>query len=354
MIALLAAGIIAASPVVIDNHALAERPAMRDVTISAGISVGGGPLTYGQVDTGSVGVMISRDVAGPYVTLTGESGGREFSSSGRIYQGVYAKASVSLRDHSGGVARTVPIRVLVVDRILCDPQYASCKDKTVRPVGWAFIGVGFDRAPFIRPDQMVRDTQTPSDNPFLQLEPMVSGALPRRYIFTRDHIELGPTDERVATFTSVLLPGPSGLADATGPKDWKRPLVTYVLRLPVSDATAYTPPVGALPMLMDTGLTRTILTVPRDARPTGFGSAEDPERFEARAQVAIATFPDPALRYTITTPACGEPSPDPRMTACVSWGRNGDTYALNTGSDFLNAFDYLYDSDNGRVGFRPR
>ena len=178
------------SPFVIDNHHLQTDAADPNVNITAGLSVGGGPLRYAQVDTGSVGVLVSRDMLGPKAMALGENGAREFDSSGRVYQGQYYRAPIELRGRNGD-AVTIPVRVLAVDALVCDPARAHGCTPMSHLSGFAFLGVGFDRPPFLNPPYVLRDALGPSDNPFLQLTGMAAGTMPRGYILARDRVVLG-------------------------------------------------------------------------------------------------------------------------------------------------------------------
>jgi hypothetical protein len=68
-----------------------------------------------------VGVLVSRDLLGPNAQSLGETGARELSSSGRVYQGQYYRAPIELHGQDG-TAITVPLRVLVVDAFICNSR----------------------------------------------------------------------------------------------------------------------------------------------------------------------------------------------------------------------------------------
>jgi hypothetical protein len=215
------------------------------------------------------------------------------------------------------------------------------------------LGVGFDRPPFLNPPYVLRDALGPSDNPFLQLTAMAAGTMPRRYVLARDRVELGPRDADDANFQLVSLPGPSGLAGTTAPHDWNRASVRYTLQGPGGEQ--FVPPGGAVPLLVDTGLEYTILTMPPALRPPALtlpGSATFKSGIEVKVEVPTrAGSPHVALGYEFRTGASPAPAYTPTR---VVWGANNDTTQLNTGSNVLNAYDYLYDSDHGLIGFRRR
>ncbi len=340
------------SPFVISNHHLQVDPTDPNVDIAAGLSVGGGPFRDAQVDTGSVGILVSRDILGPRAVGLGESGAREFDSSGRVFEGQYFRASIELRG-DGGTVTTVPLRVLGVDALVCDPVRANGCSPNSHLSGFVFVGVGFDRPPFLNPPFVVRDLLGPSDNPFLQLAAMAAGGMPRRFILARDRIVLGPSDATEAGFSLISLSGASGLAGVTGPRDWNRATAGYILLGPGSER--FVPPQGAVPLLVDTGLEFAILTMPPALRPptlTNPGSVTFKSGINVQVSVpAGAGSANVALHYEFRTGASSAPALAPTR---VVWGENGNSTQLNTGSNLLNAYDYLYDSDRGLIGFRRR
>jgi hypothetical protein len=337
---------------VISNHHLQVDPSDPNVDISAGLSVGGGPFGFAQVDTGSVGILVSRDMLGPRAVSLGESGAREFDSSGRVFEGQYFRASIELRGDGGDVT-TVPLRVLEVDTLVCDPVRANGCSPNPHLSGFVFLGVGFDRPPFINPPLVVRDLLGPSDNPFLQLVAMAAGRIPRRFILARDRIVLGPSDATAASFSLISLPGESGLAGKDTPRDWNRANTRYILTGPGTER--FVPPQGTVPLLVDTGLEDAILTMPPALRPptlTNPGSVTFKSGINVQVSVPKgAGSANVALSYEFRTGA--SPAP-PLAPTRVEWGTNGDSTQLNTGSNLLNAYDYLYDSDHGLIGFRQR
>jgi hypothetical protein len=93
--------------------------------------------------------------------------------------------------------------------------------------------------------------------------------------------------------------------------------------------------------------------VPPARRPTGLTrdrTLKSGIDVEVTAPAGSASEPR-ALAYGFRIGAQPPPAYAPKR---VVWGENGATYQLNTGSNVLNAYDYLYDSDRGVIGFRPR
>lgn len=117
----------------------------------------------------------------------------------------------------------------------------------------------------------------------------------------------------------------------------------------------FVPPQGAVPLLVDTGLEFAILTMPPALRPptlTNPGSVTFKSGINVQVSVpAGAGSANVALHYEFRTGASSAPALAPTR---VVWGENGNSTQLNTGSNLLNAYDYLYDSDRGLIGFRRR
>jgi hypothetical protein len=135
------------------------------------------------------------------------------------------------------------------------------------------------------------------------------------------------------------------------PFDWNRAYVTYGLNNPASNQSFS--PKAAVPLLVDTGLEYTILTVPLEDRPAGFtltGSTTLQDGIKIEVKVPERSNSDElVLSYHFRI---GDPAAPAYAPTRVVWGSNKETYQLNTGSNLLNSFDYMYDSDRGVIGFR--
>ena len=298
--------------------------------LSVTVSVGNGPQRLVQVDTGSVGLIVWRGAIGPAAVPQGP-GEREYNSSGRIFRGRYFLTRIAFQTPEGTV-QTVRLRVLGVERQDCDPAKPDCPRQggaALRQVG--VLGVGFDRPAYTRGDLLDQ-----SDNPFLNLEPMRDGSMPRRYMLSTHSIELGGTASSPAGFAALPLTirthGQGG-----APDDWARPAACYTL---TSSTDRHFGPV-CTKLLVDSGLPEMILTLPPSQRPAGFAcDPRCPNGWQATIRAGNA------LDWEFKTGEPGAPS-------YVRWGLNGNTTQINTGRTLLDHFDYLYDADLGIVGFRP-
>jgi hypothetical protein len=365
-------------------------------------SIGSGKFIQSIIDTGSEGILFSRQFLGPDVVDTHEPFALKYTSSGNTYSGTWVLASVvfsSSRDPkstsitSDGtimtptVARTVKMRVRAVDE--------RNGERDPKKIVTAMIGVGFDRdtSPGQRDPGEYRIPRY--INPFLQLEDMVvpsnseddsdddvddvdsekpssmAQSEPRLhpgFIISWENrtITLGLALQATRDFTMIpLIPQPYG---------WTAPLVTISL----PDAGIY---IEDAILLMDSGLGYTIVqapesvdppsesisdlaNVPRNLSPTGTGvrsSSSDgghrlsdparagyqPVQSGQRIRVCMPGLCRPLYSFTVGEHAAKAP-------AKVLWGHklHDGLPFINTGRHALAQFDYLFDAEQGVLGIR--
>jgi hypothetical protein len=272
-------------------------------------SIGGGEPIDFLVDTGSTGLLVSRDYlaqAGSQVILTGERFTLTYSSSGYTYKGYWAIAPVSFRAFTSpnvSVVTTVPMMIQVADE---------------GPGGVRMLGVGFDPHNKVKPDSDI--------NPFLMLPQMLSGEMTRGFIITISSIILGITPQNSAGFEFTQL---SRNGDGV-PSDWAAPLVTVLV-------PGVTPEINfQASLLMDTGLDYSIVQAPKDA--------VMPEKLANGQEVRIELGGKVFYQFAVG---------DAVAPKYVSWGHLVPAF-INTGRFAMSEIDYLYDAGAGRLGFRPR
>jgi len=290
-------------------------------------ALGGGMPHRFEIDTGSVGVLVPRDVLGPAYQnfVLSEDQTVSYVSSGNSYQGQWVTLSVVMGvpeswDGSGDYP-TATIAVFAVDHM--------DNDLSKKYTGGMF-GVGFDIG-----DQADAGA---SCNPFLNA--VYRGApLSRGYILTQDGIVLGPTAADAAGFAAVSLQ-----RNAKG-DDWQQP-VGHIDMVAPNDPDW--PRLSAdLTVLMDTGVPEMLLWLTAAQRPANW-----PDVVPPGADVAVSLPGDggnaPALAYSFTTGAAEQPMAPSAVN--LRKGKGG----LNTGCRVLARYDYLYDADGGRIGFRAQ
>jgi hypothetical protein len=286
-------------------------------------SINGGPVGSFDVDTGSVGIVVSADDV-PNIDPNGEKGSITYSSSGIELDGVYTMATVHFPDAIGDDGQPHPldvkVKVLAVSKRLCHdmgPNSGKCtpSDHATSHM----MGIGFDRG---------HDEPHPERNVFLSLSEMRAGTMRSGYLIEPDGVHLGLTAKNVGAgfHFQKLLPRPG--IPANGPKDW----LTAPGGLSVGDGS---PQVGTV--LMDTGLTNMILSAPGH------------KHGEVDAGTPIKIYLPAGLSYSFKVGDSG--SMTPRKVNFVE--PKHDVF-INTGLHALAHLDYLYDADGGYLALRPR
>ena len=123
------------------------------------------------MDTGSVGIVATRDAFQPAPEAQNLGLGQQyFSSSGNIENGTWWSSKESIYDASGKLVATADVPVLQVTSRACAPNARSCRPSK-HPTGVALMGIGFARESPQQPRGI------PAYNAFLNL---TSVATPRR------------------------------------------------------------------------------------------------------------------------------------------------------------------------------
>ncbi len=289
-------------------------------------SLNGGPATRFQVDTGSVGIVVSASEV-PHIAPDAPAGSIKYSSSGLEMDGVWTTATVTFPDsrNAQGRAATATVPVLAVQKTIFTGvgvnavQHAPILNPRVH-----MFGVGFGRGLEAHPER----------NPFLNLSEMQAGTMRRGYTITRAGFALGLTAEKVGPgyVFQKLTPrtvSPETAKARPGLEDWETaPGSVSVDRRDAQRGT----------VLMDTGLTNMMIAVP-----DGPGGDVTPG-----AQVTVGLLGG-KLPYSFKV---GERD-DPLTPRRVTWIVPTHGVFVNTGLRVLSAFDYLYDADGGYLGLRP-
>jgi hypothetical protein len=292
------------------------------------------------MDTGSTGILVSASRIPNIDALPSRGDGRlTYSSSGRVMIGRWVETPVTIVGGSGAIARTAPMPVLAVTRIECTSWARRCTP-TNDPRGVAMMGVGFGRE---------HDHQTqsgPDRNPFLRIAQIAererdgesASEMRRGYIVTRRGVHLGLTAENTHGAFHWLK-----LDRTPNDRDWRETPAC----MSVNNGKAAC---GA--MLVDTGITTMFLTMPEDQAAGALRRGRNRSiTLAAGSKVAIAagTADAPQASYTFAVGDRRNPLAPDRITFIR---RSGGVAFVNTGVHFLNGFDYLFDDDGGRVGFR--
>jgi hypothetical protein len=292
------------------------------------------------MDTGSTGILVSASRIPNIDTLPSRGDGKlTYSSSGRIMIGRWVVTPVTIIGGNGATARTAPMPVLAVTRIECTRWARRCTPSN-DPRGVAMMGVGFGRE---------HDHQTqsgPDKNPFLRIAHIAererdgesTDDMRRGYVVTRRGVHLGLTAGNTRGAFHVLK-----LDRMPNNRDWRETPACIAVN---SGKTA------CGEMLVDTGITTMFLTVPEDQAAGAL--RRGPNRsitLAAGSKVTISAgaADAPQAGYTFAVGDRRNPLAPDRITFIR---RSGGAAFVNTGVHFLNGFDYLFDDEAGRVGFR--
>jgi hypothetical protein len=301
----------------------APAPGPRRTTVPhLGLSFGGS-VRAAVMDTGSTGVVVSADAIPDIAALPSRGpASLAYSSSGRIMRGTLVVTAVTIAGADGASITTSPIPVLAVTRIDCLPAARACTPRQLPP-HVAMIGIGFGR------EYDHQAIWTPDKNPFLNVAAAPGERIRRGYVITAGGVHVGLTAANTGGgFAFVkLLPDPRW-------QDW----AAAPACITVADTA---PACGKL--LADTGVAGMYLTVPAG----GLGA-------DTGTSIAIRLGrPDdpqaPGYRFVVGDTA----NPLAPETVTLSGIGLRPTF-VNTGFHLLNGFDYLYDADGGRVGFRRK
>ena len=284
------------------------------------VSIGGGKQRSVQIDTGSIGFVVGRKAVGPSAIGPLAAGQQEYTSNGLILRGHYYRAPVTFEAENGR-ATTVPIRLLAVEQLACDPKYPKCsvRGRSVQNVG--VLGVGFARKESI------------GSNAFLQIAAMLNGGMHSGYVVAQDAITLGLTEENTRGFDFIQL--------ARGPHDWLGAPGCFGF----PGRRGYERMCGTI--LVDTGLASMIVSRAPSLRPADIRTAIPNG---TAIEISAPAFERPIMHYRFSAGDRGPLSP-----TSIRWSSAaGNGAFVNTGRNVIRGYDYLYDAKCGRVGFRTR
>lgn len=253
-----------------------------------------------------------------------------------VFWSTLATGAINVRDAGGNPAGSV----LITDSTytLAYGQFAYYSDNPYSMTSAANFGIGFDRT---------GNGTTPNDdqvnqqyNPFLNVSQMLTGGMTAGYVLRQNEVQLGLTgSESGYAYTNLV---PTGLARPAGVvPDWQAPTGSLVF-----NGTAY----GTGQIVIDTGIGSGIMNLP------GLTSYSPADTLTVNLLNSGG-----AVSYDVNTDPnnwlnpCGSidvfPTPIPGH-----FTENQPPYAgqfFNTGRNVLNAFDVLYDGQNGFFGLKP-
>jgi len=270
------------------------------------------------MDTGSTGIVVG---SAHFQPTPGQqsfgTGTTTYSSSGLSYTGTYYDTDVKIYDQAGTThVATSSVRVLYV----ADPSEAN----------FSYMGVGFNRKDSAGNPEPVKA------NPFLNLTWVSTGAvadLKKGYIVQNDQVILGLTSGATQDFAFVKL--------VKNSIDWNATSMT------LSAGSFFT---GNGTILQDAGINYMFLTPP--TADTGLRTGFDvPAGTRIRiwmpgqnGEGAFYEFDARTIPHKTCTTSVG-------VSPCEVQVLPAGAIFVNTGREFFAGFDYLYDYENGYVGY---
>ena len=313
-------------------------PAKVDLTVGGASS----PTAF-TMDTGSTGIVVSPDhfTPGPNDVYVGQ-GSQTYTSSGIVDSGNFYLTKVVIYNGSTPIA-TATVTVLEVTNQTCVAGSLGCSPNS-NPTNIAYMGVGFDRG--------ASSTQPPAPynntNPFINITSLASGqpvsSLAPGYMITNNGVTLGLSSSDTNGFAFVkLLPNTTNSPPQPAPA-W--------LQAPVTISVGGMQSSGVI--LPDSGINYAYLTPPPGASittTTSNPSCNSKVCLQSGNTIQVylpgQTTPQPAF-YTFTTGTTG----NALQPNTVSVNGASSTAFLNTGREFYQGFDYVYDPIGGYVGYR--
>jgi hypothetical protein len=296
----------------------------------------GGPQRRAVMDTGSTGIVVAATSIPNVGQLPNRGPGiLTYTSSGRIMRGDWVVTPVTIIGGNGASLTTAPIPVLAVRRVDCLDNARNCSPNE-NPRHVAMIGVGFGR-------RGVQDgVSGPEKNPFLN--PANKGAGPnaprRGYALTREGVQvgLGAADPGSAYVTVRLRWDDER-------KDWSGAPACIA----INDRA---PACGTV--LPDTGVSGMFLSLPASQEDGSMPSAGTDRTLPPGTKVTISLAPETRAggaiaSYSFRVGDAADPLAPSRL---ILVGRGDRPTFVNTGLHLLNGFDYLFDADEGVVGYR--
>lgn len=296
------------------------------------------------MDTGSVGIIASPDNFHPTSANRYLGPGRQvYSSSGRIEVGSWYSATQQIYSN-GEVVAAAAVPVLLVTEIKCRRRARNCRHVT-DPRGVAMMGVGFGRN-LANPAH-----RTPDYNPFVNLTAVqltpggplvpVPANWTNGYVVTSKGVHLGLSHANTADVGFVKL-RPADTVSSGTQIEWR----PAEMRIEVNGVS------GTGNVLIDTGVGVGYLTAPAASIPLPYAACADdrprcaPSDTEIKVSLPAATGETMNFRYRLDS---GDPM---RPTEVVVVGEDDGKVFYNTSRRVLQGLDYVYDAENGFVGFR--
>ncbi|MDP1840629.1 MAG: autotransporter-associated beta strand repeat-containing protein, partial [Reyranella sp.] len=264
------------------------------------------------MDTGSTGIVVGRSHFNPAGLTPVGTGSQAYGSSGVSHTGTYYNTTIQIYDVNPGVG-TLPVATATNVRVL----YIEDSPDVF------YMGVGFNRGNGATPVTMI----PVSANPFLNID----GVTTKGYVISNTGVTLGIPGSANSGFAMVKL--------VQNSIDWNVATGTVTIGGVSGTGT----------ILQDAGINYAFLTPPPGI------DLHDGVHVRPNVDMSVS-FPGGFASYGFkTTDNTNDPctAASPTVTPCYVYPVHVGSSAvfLNTGREFFAGFDYLYDYDNGYVGY---
>ncbi len=294
------------------------------------------------MDTGSVGLIVSKDIFTPKSDAKNLGPGRQvYTSSGIIEEGTWWTATQQFYDKNGTLVATAEVPVLQVTSIKCTADARSCTP-TDNPKGVTVMGIGFARESAEQP------LGTPAYNAFLNVTGIViDNKLEKRpanwcngYVISPNGVHLGLNADNTGNAGFVKLE-PWQEFSSTDLPEWHAAPMTLIL-----NGTGQ-----AGNILMDTGVDTAFVSPPSGSNVGTLVPCPDSARVECAPngdlfEIYLPDQANPVAYYRFTLGDSNNPM-QPNGAHVVS-----DTNVfLNTSRHVLDGMNIIYDNKHGYIGY---
>lgn len=301
--------------------------------------VGNGTFTSFGMDTGSTGTVVSQELfeMGPEDAYVG-AGSISYSSSGIVWNGDVYRSTVTFMPTLGVVSARARVNILVVKSQTCLPNPRDCTPSTPSnpPSNIHFMGIGFNSGVGFTQSVVAAAENNPFTN-LIYVKDFPLDTMRKGWILTNVGVYLGMSTELTKNFAFVKLDQNLDTLGSSTPLWQSAPAaigVNGVVKQGVS--------------LIDTGVGEMLLS---PAAANGYSSGDMPLGVSVEVLFPSQKQPQPAF-YNFMVTNVSNPGPNPMTpgTVIVSNDTSGIVF-VNTGRNFLQGFNYLYDAVSGYVGY---
>lgn len=298
------------------------------------------------LDTGSTGILASPQTAGFKDVAEVESRCHNaldctpayeyLISSGKYFKGYHILSDLVFTSSTGQtLISKIPV-IVTTETGDCTGLNQGCVAEKEVPSTISYLGIGFGRLSDQQPNGTVEY------NAFLNVD--LGQDLHQGYILSSSGVTLGVQPSDYAEFSYANLPfSPYANFSSGHRREWGQ--------IPMSvEVNGKGPFKGS--GLLDAGINYTFLTVP-DSATSGFSHGTEPILLDDDVEITVRLGAEDELTsYSYEVGNFDKiPQLTPQEVRLLNYS-SGESWFINTGRNFYNGFDVLFDQDCGIVGIR--